>query len=792
MLSAFALTNCTQEIENPAQQPESAGYPFEIVASTVDTKTVNDGMHTKWVDGDKINLFHAVTDVTDYKNNGAFTVKDVEAGSFTGNLSETLDVEEEYDWYALYPYSDKITTPGSKTAGYTYIGYSSGLNQAGYNSTASLKGSVCPLYGVAKAVPGSDMPTITMNHLSSVVAINVTNMNEEPLTITTASFTANEDIVGSYYIDITGESVVYTSSDPNYVKNTALVNVSGGTALAQGESAILYAAIKPFTAAAGQKLTLSVNGYSKEITLPKDVTFHAGKIKTLRFAYDKVSTGKTATFDFNTNEWELPVSVNGTDEEKNNGNITESVVCGDVTMTAYNPSDATSKIRMWQGTEKTDLRAYKGSSLAFSVPEGYVVTKMTFTGDSAGDAAITPASGSYSSKVWIGKSNPALFTFNETVKFDTIVVEYEEGTGDSPELPETEQPETGEPADPIAVSVTDFINAEDGDTVYELTGKVSEIYQAYNSQYNNISFFIEDATGKVLIYRMSCDGIENPNSITVGDDITVQGTKTTYYDDPQMAQGSKCISYTDNDASEEPTPEPGEVQVVSVADFLDASEDNTIYQLTGTISRIVEVYNSEFNNISFRLQDETAEVYVFRLSCEGLEDPNSLTLGDEITIQGCRGSYNGDPQMAKGGKYISHIDKEAPAPEAGEYELSFANKANRTSFSTSMQVWEQNGVKLTNEKGKSTSNVADYAAPARFYKNSKITVEYSSESMTKIDFVCNSASYANALKSSILSGNVSMSGNTVTVEFDSPVGSYVIEALSGGQVRLDSVTVYAE
>ena len=58
MLSAFALTNCTQEIENPAQQPESAGYPFEIVASTVDTKTVNDGMSTKWATGDQINLIH--------------------------------------------------------------------------------------------------------------------------------------------------------------------------------------------------------------------------------------------------------------------------------------------------------------------------------------------------------------------------------------------------------------------------------------------------------------------------------------------------------------------------------------------------------------------------------------------------------------------------------------------------------------------------------------------------------------------------------------------------------------
>ena len=285
LAAAFTLANCAKEIDAPVQKPESVGYPFEIIASTVDTKTVNDGMSTKWADGDKINVFHALGESTEYVNDGAFTISDVENGVFTGTINVELNPQEEYDWYLMYPYSDKFTTPGAKTAGYTYIGYSSGLNQTGYNSMASLKGSVCPLYGVLKY--GGIKPVVTMQHLSSVVAINVTNKNDEPLIITNASFTATEDIVGSYYIDITGDAVAYKASDANYVKNTAIVNVSNGTALAKGESAILYAAIKPFTAAAGQKLTLSVNGYSKEIELSKEVTFTAGKIKTLNFGYDK-------------------------------------------------------------------------------------------------------------------------------------------------------------------------------------------------------------------------------------------------------------------------------------------------------------------------------------------------------------------------------------------------------------------------------------------------------------------------------------------------------------------------
>ena len=390
LAAAFTLTNCAKEIEGPAQEPETTGYPFEIVASSVGTKTVNDGMATKWVDNDKINLFHAEAGGTDYKNDNAFTVADVEAGRFTGELSTALETGKKYDWYAIYPYSDNIATPGERTTGYTYIGHSKGLNQTGYNSTDALDGSNCPFYGVAKSVDASSTPSIDMKHLTSVVAINVTNTTDTPVTITTASLTATESIVGSYYIDITGGTVNYKESE-GYVKNTATVNVSGGTALAKGESAILYLAIKPFTAAEETELILSVNGLEKSLVMPNDVEFHAGKIKTLNFKYDR------------------------------NEDVVES-----------------------------------------------------------------------------------------------------------------------------AISVKEFNELTDGETAV-LTGRITSISSAYNSQYNNIAFYIQDSNGdEVQIYRMDCTGIEDPaNTITVGDEITVRGSKTTYNGKPQMAQGSRCLSHKD-------------------------------------------------------------------------------------------------------------------------------------------------------------------------------------------------------------------------------------------------------
>ena len=119
--------------------------------------------------------------------------------------------------------------------------------------------------------------------------------------------------------------------------------------------------------------------------------------------------------------------------------------------------------------------------------------------------------------------------------------------------------------------------------------------------------------------------------------------------------------------------------------------------------------------------------------------------------------------------------------------LSFANKSQRTSYSENQQVWEQNEITLTNDKEKSTTAVGDYAYPARFYKNSKITITFSSN-MTKILFLCSGAEYAEALKNSI-DENATIIGSNVTVTLSEPRKSFVINALSGGQVRMNSLAV---
>lgn len=291
LAASLSLTNCTEKIEGPIAPATPAGIPFEISAD-ISTKTTNDGLATKWVTGDAINLFHAVAGTTDYVSDNDFKLDATRDGVFTGNLASALDASQSYDWYAIYPYNKALATPANNatTAKWCYVGGRSNTPavQNGNNSTSHLVERYAPLWGKANNVASNDKPSMTMQHLASVVAVKVTNTTEEPLTINSVAFTSTEPIVGQFYIDVTGTAVEYTTATGLHNSSTASLTVNGATPLANGESALYYIPIKPHTAAKDKVLTISVNGYEKPLTLPKDVTFTAGKIKTLAFNYNKV------------------------------------------------------------------------------------------------------------------------------------------------------------------------------------------------------------------------------------------------------------------------------------------------------------------------------------------------------------------------------------------------------------------------------------------------------------------------------------------------------------------------
>ena len=299
------LTNCAQ-YEDVNTSVKVKGN-FELYASI--SRTANDGLNTVWSAKDEINVFHAEAGTTDYLNDtpyledatqqqNPFVCNDAAAGYFLGTLhGGELDATAAYDWYAFYPYSSYITTPANDGAGYSYIGCRSDKTQSqtGNDSMAHIAGSNYPMAGYAKNVAADAKPNLVFNHVASLVEFEVVNKLSEAITINEIAFTAEEDIVGAYYVNFAEENNYTFAKYNTYQSNTATLAVSNGAAIEAGASAKFYAAIKPFTAKSGSALSIVVSATSatgvvgaheKAIALTSDVVFSAGKIKNVKVNYD--------------------------------------------------------------------------------------------------------------------------------------------------------------------------------------------------------------------------------------------------------------------------------------------------------------------------------------------------------------------------------------------------------------------------------------------------------------------------------------------------------------------------
>lgn len=301
--------------------------------------------------------------------------------------------------------------------------------------------------------------------------------------------------------------------------------------------------------------------------------------------------------------------------------------------------------------------------------------------------------------------------------------------------------------------------------MYTLKGTVTAVA---NSSYGN--FDLTDETGTVLIYGLnSPDGATNKYwataGVKLGDEITVKTICTEYNNAPQ----GKNAWYVEHST-------PGSIAFwvfdSTAVSFTADGGDKTIALAIYNTTADVEVAS---DNAQFSAAYTNGTLTISALENTSTESPvdGNITitcgsLSQVVTVSQAKASTGGEQTEVTG-------------------ELKFV-KDNRTSFTTSQQVWEANSIKLVNDKGSSSSNVADYVNPARFYKSSKITVSAPGE-ITTIVLDCNSTSYATALKSSIKTGTVSVSSDKVTVVLDGSSNEYVISSLTGGQVRMDSMTV---
>lgn len=150
---------------------------------------------------------------------------------------------------------------------------------------------------------------------------------------------------------------------------------------------------------------------------------------------------------------------------------------GEATFVATKGS--TTDARIWTGTKGYELRVYTGGTMTVSVPEGYFITTINFTGGKI--KTFAPAEGTYASGEWSGKSSSVLFNVTGTLNINTITVTYisEEAAAKTVAVPVI-APESGD----ITADTEISISCEtEGATIYYTTdgtepSKESSVYNA--------------------------------------------------------------------------------------------------------------------------------------------------------------------------------------------------------------------------------------------------------------------------------------------------------------------------
>ncbi len=145
-------------------------------------------------------------------------------------------------------------------------------------------------------------------------------------------------------------------------------------------------------------------------------------------------------------------------------------------------------------------------------------------------------------------------------------------------------------------------------------------------------------------------------------------------------------------------------------------------------------------------------------------------------------------------QFATLVEGERPAepdmpdvPEGGAAAtITFADVSNRTVFNTEQQVWVMNGITVTNNKTEDASDIADYSNPARFYKNSELTIAYTG--MTTIVITTTGGKNLDS-SFKINAGTLTVDGTTAIITFENPVDSVTFASLAA-QIRVVSIEVY--
>ena len=352
LASAFALTNCAEEIEAPVHDdvtvdgnienitsPEDGvRTPYEIFVDGQDTKTISDGTYTYWVDEesalanglskdaiDRVNLYSlevaSNSNVSNALMHSQFTYMGNRTfvGELIGNIGATNN------WYCLYPYNEDSSVESATITSQVIIGSSDYIQtQESANNRSHIAGPNHPMLGHIQSLSGTSSPVFNMAHLSALVALKVVNEGDGQSNNGDANIVVNEltfaipdvstvdadkktvsqkqiPIVGAFVLTVSGEdNAVSFSPVDDATSNIVTLRLANSVTIAPGAEATFYIAVRPFGADSITRtntdpiLEVGINGSKRQVVINKDkAKFTSGNITTVRvpvkLSYPKVS-----------------------------------------------------------------------------------------------------------------------------------------------------------------------------------------------------------------------------------------------------------------------------------------------------------------------------------------------------------------------------------------------------------------------------------------------------------------------------------------------------------------------
>lgn len=282
---------------------------------------------------------------------------------------------------------------------------------------------------------------------------------------------------------------------------------------------------------------------------------------------------------------------------------------------------------------------------------------------------------------------------------------------------------------------------------------------------------IKDENGiEFLIFQ--CKYTETVTSVKVGDTVVVSGflcnyNGTTYELSYNGSENCKFESVTEKILT-------NAEKVAAEKDALTFTAETKTVPLKGTQYEDVKISWSSNNNTAIVIAENGA-VTVNNVDADmTVTVTATLTLGevtDTKTFSIALTKYNPD------------------APVLTKATITFDDKTKRTSFSTTQQVWTENGITVTNDKAESTTDIADYSNPVRFYKDSTLKIEVGGKKIKKIVFKTSGGknlTYTGAAGQTVTGSGAS----GTTIEFTTGVTEFNLTLSS--QIRVSSLEITYE